>query len=108
MSIKISTKEMKNNKGKVVETVYNITKKAKGKMLSFEEANALYKDYRESNTQFVVKAMTKMGWTTLKSIAYNEEELREYDDDYFTSSGGAKTRDTNEMFLGLQFVVHNV
>jgi hypothetical protein len=107
MSLQIKTIQRKNNKGSVVDTVFNITKKAKGKTISFKEANDIYKEYKKGDERFVVKAMTKLGWTTLKAVAYNEDELREYDDDYFMSSGGSKSREPNEVFLGLQFIVQH-
>jgi hypothetical protein len=57
--------------------------------------------------------MTKCGWTTLKSLTYNEAELNhEWDEDYFRSTKGTKgdregartTRDL-ERFLGFQLIV---
>ena len=116
MVLKYTFKDITNKKGKIIETVIDITseihetnkttKKPKTQNgISMAQTNKIYKrlmnDYGKN---FVILALCKEGWTTLKTMSYDEEDLTEYDEDYFLKNGGGYKRGANEIFLGIQVI----
>jgi hypothetical protein len=81
-------KEIKNKRGEIKSKVVRITNEKTKDGLPFDVINQIYKvalkKHKASNLVITAKPMIG-GWTTLKNINFNGENLKYNDDDYFNS-----------------------
>ena len=81
-------KEIKNKRGEIKSKVVRITNEKTKDGLPFDVINQIYKvalkKHKASNLVITAKTMIG-GWTTLKNINFNGENLKYNDDDYFNS-----------------------
>ena len=81
-------RETKNKRGEVKSKVIRITNQVTKDGLPFKVINDIYREaikkYNPTNMVITAKPLLG-GWTTLKNINYNGNNLKYNDDDYFSS-----------------------
>ena len=81
-------KEVKNKRNEVKSKVIRITNLNTRDGIPFKVINDIYREAlkKYKATNMVITAKTLLGgWTTLKNINYNGDNLKYNDDDYFSS-----------------------
>ena len=81
-------KEIKNKRNQIKSKVVRITNEKAKDGLPFDVINQIYKEalkkHKASNLVITAKPFTG-GWTTLKNINYNGDNLKYDDHDYFSN-----------------------